>query len=82
MVRTPDPGFGEHRRRPPFHVLSGNLGHQIEHHAFLDLPSNRYAEAAPRVREICARYGLPYVTGPLRRQYASMWGRVLRHALP
>jgi NADPH-dependent stearoyl-CoA 9-desaturase len=65
-----------------FHVLAGNLGHQIEHHVFPDLPSNRYAEVAPRVREICARYGLPYVTGPLRRQYASMWGRVLRHALP
>ncbi|MFD5842334.1 fatty acid desaturase family protein [Streptomyces chartreusis] len=65
-----------------FHVLSGNLGHQIEHHLFPDLPSNRYAEVAPRVRDICARYGLPYVTGPLWRQYASMWGRVLRHALP
>ncbi|MFI6564211.1 fatty acid desaturase family protein [Streptomyces sp. NPDC050534] len=65
-----------------FHILSGNLGHQIEHHLFPDLPSNRYAEIAPRVRQICARYGLPYVTGPLHRQYASMWGRVLRHALP
>ena len=65
-----------------FHVLTGNLSHQIEHHVFPDLPSNRYAQVAPQVREICARYGLPYVTGPLRRQYASMWGRVLRHALP
>ncbi|WP_078973237.1 fatty acid desaturase family protein [Streptomyces sp. MMG1533] len=65
-----------------FHVLTGNLSHQIEHHVFPDLPSNRYAEVAPRVREICARYGLPYVTGPLGRQYGSMWGRVLRHALP
>ncbi|MFE0254366.1 fatty acid desaturase family protein [Streptomyces sp. NPDC059010] len=64
------------------HILTGNLSHQIEHHVFPDLPSNRYAEVAPRVREICARYGLPYVTGSLRQQYASMWGRVLRHALP
>ncbi|WJV47205.1 fatty acid desaturase family protein [Streptomyces flavofungini] len=67
---------------PLLHVLTGNLSHQIEHHLFPDLPSNRYAQLAPRVREICARYGLPYVTGPLWRQYASMWGRVLRHALP
>ncbi|GGV37668.1 fatty acid desaturase family protein [Streptomyces spectabilis] len=67
---------------PLLHVLAGNLSHQIEHHIYPDLPSNRYARLAPRVREICARYGLPYVTGPLWRQYASMWGRVLRHALP
>ncbi|MFF3642655.1 fatty acid desaturase family protein [Streptomyces sp. NPDC002564] len=66
---------------PLLHVLSGNLSHQIEHHLFPDLPSNRYAELAPRVREICARHGLPYVTGPLWRQYASMWGRVLRNAV-
>ena len=45
--------------------MTGNLSHQIEHHLFPDLPSNRYAEIAPRVREICERYGLPYTTGPL-----------------
>ena len=31
---------------PLFHVMSGNLSHQIEHHLFPDLPSNRYAEIA------------------------------------
>ncbi|QDQ09318.1 fatty acid desaturase family protein [Streptomyces spectabilis] len=67
---------------PLLHVLTGNLSHQIEHHLYPDLPSNRYARLAPRVREICACHGLPYVTGPLWRQYASVWGRVLRHALP
>lgn len=67
---------------PLFHLLSGNLGHQIEHHLYPDLPSNRYAEIAPRVRELCEQYEIPYVTGPLSRQYGSMWGRVLRHALP
>ncbi|WP_404829192.1 fatty acid desaturase family protein [Streptomyces albicerus] len=64
------------------HVLTGNLSHQIEHHVFPDLPSNRYAELAPRIREVCARHGIAYVTGPLWRQYSSMWGRVLRHAVP
>ncbi|NMI56017.1 acyl-CoA desaturase [Streptomyces sp. RLB3-17] len=64
------------------HMLTGNLSHQIEHHVFPDLPSNRYAELAPRVREICARHGITYASGPLWRQYASMWGRVLRHAVP
>lgn len=65
-----------------FHVLTGNLSHQIEHHVFPDLPSNRYAEVAPHLRKLCEKYGLPYVTGPLRKQYTSMWHRILRHALP
>ena len=30
------------------HIMTGNLSHQIEHHLFPDLPSNRYAEIAPR----------------------------------
>ena len=47
------------------HIMSGNLSHQIEHHLFPDLPSNRYGEIAPRVQEICERYGLTYTTGPL-----------------
>ncbi|WP_405958314.1 fatty acid desaturase family protein [Streptomyces phaeochromogenes] len=67
---------------PLFHILSGNLGHQIEHHAFPDLPSNRYAEIAPQVRELCEKHGIPYVTGPLWRQYGSTWGRILRFAVP
>lgn len=36
------------------------------------------ARTGPGVGE----YGVPYVTGPLWRQYASMWGRGLRHAVP
>ena len=63
-------------------MLSGNLSHQIEHHLFPDLPSNRYAEIAPEVRTLCTRYGLPYTSGPLTRQYASTWKRILRLALP
>ncbi|HEY8515584.1 MAG TPA: acyl-CoA desaturase [Candidatus Binatia bacterium] len=54
-----------------FHILTGNLSHQIEHHLFPDLPSNRYAELAPRVREIAARYGLDYNTGSLGRQFGT-----------
>ncbi|WP_348235446.1 fatty acid desaturase family protein, partial [Salmonella enterica] len=52
-----------------FHVMTGRLSFQIEHHRFPDLPSNRYGEIAPRVQELCARYDLPYTTGPLTRQY-------------
>jgi fatty acid desaturase len=67
---------------PLLHLMSGNLSYQIEHHLFPDVPSNRYAEIAPRVREICERYGLPYTSGSLPRQYAQVIRRVLRLALP
>jgi len=48
---------------PLFHVMSGNLGYQVEHHLYPDMPSTRYGEIAPKVREICERYGLPYNSG-------------------
>ena len=50
---------------PLFHVISGNLGYQVEHHLYPDMPSTRYGEIAPKVREICERYDLPYNTGPV-----------------
>jgi fatty acid desaturase len=64
------------------HVMTGNLSHQIEHHCFPDLPSNRYAEIAPRIREITARYGLSYTTGSMPRQVASAWKQVIKLSLP
>ena len=64
------------------HLMSGNLSHQIEHHLFPDLPSNRYIEIAPRIQEICQRYGLSYTTGPLPKQVASAWKQVIVLALP
>jgi linoleoyl-CoA desaturase len=67
---------------PLFHIMTGNLSHQIEHHLFPDIPSNRYAEIAPRVREICERYGLPYTTGSLPRQYATVVRKLARLAFP
>jgi linoleoyl-CoA desaturase len=65
-----------------FHVMTGRLSFQIEHHLFPDLPSNRYGEIAPRVQEICERYGLPYTTGPLTKQYATVWRRIAKLSLP
>jgi fatty acid desaturase len=65
-----------------FNLMTGQLSFQIEHHLFPDLPSNRYVEIAPRVQEICARYGLPYVSGPLSKQYASVWRKIARLSLP
>jgi fatty acid desaturase len=67
---------------PLFHVLSGNLGYQVEHHLFPDMPSTRYAEIAPRVREICERYALPYNSGRFARQLGTVQRTILRLALP
>jgi fatty acid desaturase len=61
---------------------SGNLCYQIEHHLFPDLPSNRLAEIAERVRPLCEKYGLPYLTGSLTHQYASTLRVIHRLALP
>ena len=67
---------------PLFHLLAGNLSFQVEHHLYPDMPSCRYAEIAPRVRDICRRYGLPYNTGPLHKQLGTVHRTILRLAFP
>ena len=67
---------------PLFHLLAGNLSFQVEHHLYPDMPSSRYAEIAPRVRDVCRRYGLPYNTGPLHRQLGAVHRTILRLAFP
>ena len=65
-----------------FHVISGNLGYQVEHHLYPDMPSTRYGEIAPRVRQICERYELPYNTGPFLKQLGMVQRTILRLAFP
>jgi linoleoyl-CoA desaturase len=65
-----------------FQVLSGNLSFQIEHHLFPDVPARRYAEIAPEVREICRRYGIPYNSGSLPRQFATVVRKIVKLAVP
>jgi NADPH-dependent stearoyl-CoA 9-desaturase len=67
---------------PLFHVISGNLGYQVEHHLYPDMPSTRYGEIAPRVRQICTRYELPYNTGPLWKQWGMVQRTIIRLAFP
>jgi linoleoyl-CoA desaturase len=64
------------------HIMTGNLSHQIEHHLFPDLPSNRYAEVAPKVREVFDKYGLNYCSRPLVPQVYSAWHKVVRLSFP
>ena len=65
-----------------FHFMSGNLSYQVEHHLYPDMPSSRYAEIAPRVKDICERYGLPYNTGPFRKQWGMVQRTIIRLAFP
>jgi NADPH-dependent stearoyl-CoA 9-desaturase len=67
---------------PLFHLMAGNLSFQVEHHLYPDMPSSRYSEIAPRVRDICRRYGLPYNTGPLSKQLGTVHRTILRLAFP
>lgn len=51
--------------------LHGFLNYQIEHHVWPDLSTLQYQRAAPRLREICHRYGVPYVQ-------ESVWTRLAK----
>ncbi|GJF12473.1 fatty acid desaturase [Mycolicibacterium cyprinidarum] len=67
---------------PVLAFASGNLCYQIEHHLFPDLPSNRLAQIAVRVREICDKYDLPYTSSSLAYQYFLVLRTIHKLALP
>jgi fatty acid desaturase len=64
------------------HIMSGNLGYQIEHHLFPDLVSNHYSEISPEVRALCDKYAIPYTTGPLHKQYGQVLRTIHKLSLP
>ncbi|MCV7077889.1 fatty acid desaturase family protein [Mycobacterium szulgai] len=67
---------------PVLRFMSGTLSHQIEHHLYPDLPSNRLAEISVRVRELCDKYDLPYTTGSFLVQYGKTWRTLAKLSLP
>jgi NADPH-dependent stearoyl-CoA 9-desaturase len=67
---------------PLFHIISGNLGYQVEHHLYPDMPSSRYSEIAPQVKEICERYELPYNSGRFSKQWGMVHRSIFRLAFP
>lgn len=64
------------------HIMTGNLSHQVEHHIFPDMPSNRYKEVAPKVKAIADEFGLEYVEGPLPVQVAQSWRTIAKLGMP
>ncbi|ORV47553.1 stearoyl-CoA 9-desaturase [Mycolicibacter engbaekii] len=67
---------------PAMRFMSGHLCHQIEHHLYPDLPSNRLHQISVRVRQICDHYDLPYTTGSFLTQYGKTWRTIAKLSLP
>ena len=67
---------------PALRFMSGNLCHQIEHHLYPDLPSDRLHEISVRVRQVCDKYDLPYTTGSFLMQYGKAWRTIAKLSLP
>ena len=65
-----------------FHILSGNLSHQIEHHLFPTVPARRYAAMSVKVQEVCERYGQNYNSDYLHNQFGQVVWRIVRHSFP
>jgi fatty acid desaturase len=53
--------------------LLGYLNYQIEHHMWPDLPLLKYRQAAPELRAICERHGVPYVQESVFRRFGQLW---------
>ncbi len=75
-------GSANFENGPVLRFMSGNLCHQIEHHLYPDLPSNRLYEVSIRVRQVCDKYDLPYTTGSFLLQYAKAWRTIAKLSLP
>lgn len=75
-------GSANFENGPVLRFMSGNLCHQIEHHLYPDLPSNRLYEASVRVRQVCEKYDLPYTTGSFMMQYGKSWRTIAKLSLP
>lgn len=60
--------------------LMGYLNYQIEHHVWPDLPMLKYRQAAPRLRQICARHGVPYVEESVFRRFGKLWAILMGDA--
>lgn len=57
--------------------LQGYLNYQIEHHLWPDLPLLKYRQAAPEVKRICARHGVPYIEQSVFARIGKLWAILL-----
>ncbi len=59
-------------------ILHGWLNYQIEHHVWPDLTLRQYQRAQPRLKALCAKYGIPYVQESVFRRFRKMIAIALR----
>ena len=55
-----------------FHVMTGHLSHQIEHHLFPDLPMRQYSRIQPEVKALCEKHGIPYRQESVFRRFGRL----------
>jgi fatty acid desaturase len=60
--------------------LQGYLNYQIEHHFWPDLPLLKYRQAAPRLKAICAKHGVPYIEQNVFRRFGKLWAVLMGDA--
>ena len=65
-----------------FHILTGHLSCQVEHHLFPDVPAYHYVEMADKVEAVCKKYNIPYNTGSFGQQYWTVVKRVIKYSFP
>lgn len=65
-----------------FHISTGHLSCQIEHHLFPDVPAHRYVDMSHKVRKITKKYNIPYNSGPFFKQYGTVLKRVYKYSFP
>jgi len=65
-----------------FHILTGHLSFQVEHHLFPDIPAHRYVAISKDVKQIAKKYDIPYNTGSFTKQYFSVLKRVFYFSFP
>lgn len=65
-----------------FHILTGHLSCQIEHHLFPDVPAPHYLAMSEKVQAVCAKYDIPYNTGSFAQQYWTVIKRIAKYSLP
>ena len=75
-------GSANFENGPVLRFMSGNLCHQIEHHIYPDIPSNRLYDISFKVKALCEKYDLPYTTGPFLVQYGKTWRTIAKLSLP
>lgn len=53
--------------------LLGYLNYQIEHHVWPDLPLLKYRQAAPQLKAICRKHGVPYIEENVFKRFGRLW---------